>query len=289
MLAHDHRQGLEATLITWITVVVLALIFSPIIVVMLMSFTAGTTLQFPPPGFSLQWYAEVWRSATGEVSSFARLTESFRVSATIAALAATICVLAGVPASYALVRYRFSGRAAVEELLGLPVVFPSVVLGIACLILVSASNLRLGVWQIVIPHAIIFLPFMMRNCTTALREVDPALEEAARTLGASPLRTFVEIVLPLMRGGIVSGVLLVFILSFNEFTLSYFLHSVDVFPLPILLFQESYTSFSPAIFAVSSLAILLNVAIILIVDAIWGGSVGSPRKLAQDKEPGSNG
>lgn len=283
MTVYSGRQGAEATLISSITAVLLVLILLPIIVVVLMSFTAGATLQFPPPGFSFQWYIDLWHVATGETSSFTRLTESFRVSATIAALTAIICVLAGVPASYALTRYRFLGRSAVEELLGLPIVFPAVVLGIAFLILVSASGLRFDTWQIVIPHAIIFLPYMMRNCVTSLREVDPALEEAAKTLGASPLRTFVEIVLPLMRGGVVSGLLLVFILSFNEFTLSYFLYSVDVFPLPIWLFQQSNTSFSPTIFAISSLSIFFNVAIILIVDALWGGAVGSPSKLGQGR------
>ncbi|TIP84439.1 MAG: ABC transporter permease subunit, partial [Mesorhizobium sp.] len=109
----------------------------------------------------------------------------------------------------------------------------------------------------------------------ALKGVDPALEEAAKTLGASPLRTFVEVVLPLMRGGIASGVLLVFTMSFNEFTLSYFLYTVDVFPLSIWLFQQSNTSFSPAIFAISALTIFFNSAIILIVDAIVGKRGGA--------------
>jgi putative spermidine/putrescine transport system permease protein len=100
--------------------------------------------------------------------------------------------------------------------------------------------------------------------------MDPALEEAAKTLGASGVRAFAEIVLPLARGGIASGALLVFILSFNEFTLSYFLYTVDVFPLSIWLFQQSNTSFSPAIFAVSSLMILLNILIILALDMLIG-------------------
>lgn len=270
------RQGIESRLIGLVTAISIAVILSPIAVVVLLSFTAGTTLQFPPPGFSLRWYAEVWHMGTGDTASLTRLTESFRVSMAIAGLTAFVCLLAGLPASYALVRYNFPGRSAVEELLGLPIAFPAVVLGIALLVLISASRLELGLVQIVAAHSIVFMPFMMRNCVTALKGVDPALEEAAKTLGASPLRTFVEIILPLMRGGIASGVLLVFILSFNEFTLSYFLYTVDVFPLSIWLFQQSNTSFSPAIFAVSALIILLNVGIILAVDAIvakHGGTV----------------
>ncbi|WP_255561399.1 ABC transporter permease [Pseudohoeflea coraliihabitans] len=255
----------------------MALILLPIIVVVIMSFTASTTLEFPPPALSFRWYADVWDMATGENASFTRLLESFWVSLIIAGLSALGCVAAGVPASYALVRYKFAGRAAIEELLGLPIVFPAVVLGIALLILVSASGIDFGIWQIVIAHCIIFLPFMMRNCMTALKSVDPALEEAAKTLGASPLRTFFEIVLPLIRSGVASGVLLVFVLSFNEFTLSYFLYTVDVFPLSIWLFQQSNTSFSPAIFAISALTIFFNAAIILIVDALVGRGGGALR------------
>ena len=122
--------------------------------------------------------------------------------------------------------------------------------------------------QIVIAHAIIGLPFLMRNCMAAMQGIDPVLQEAAKTLGASSVRAFVEIVLPLAREGIVSGALLVFIISFNEFTLSYFLYTVDVFPLSIWLFQQSNTSFSPAIFAVSTLTVVITVAAVLIVDAV---------------------
>ncbi|MEZ5833474.1 MAG: ABC transporter permease [Dongiaceae bacterium] len=269
-ITHIGRQGLEAAIVKGITLVLILLLLAPIVMVVLMSFTAGATLQFPPPGLSLRWYDEVWSLLAGPSATIARLAESLAVSLQIAAATSVVCVLAGVPASYALVRARFPGRGFVEEMLGLPVVFPTVVLGVALLMLVSQSGLDLGMGQIVIAHAIIGLPFMMRNCMAAMRGIDPVLQEAAKTLGASSLRAFVEIVLPLAREGIVSGALLVFIISFNEFTLSYFLYTIDVFPLSIWLFQQSNTSFSPAIFAVSTLTIVITVAVILAVDLLAG-------------------
>jgi putative spermidine/putrescine transport system permease protein len=262
------RSGFEASLIRGLTLILLLLFLAPIGAVLIISFTSGTTLQFPPPSLSLRWYDEVWTMVFGENAASVRLGEAILTSLAIAALTAVVCILAGVPASYALARFRFPGRGAVEELLGLPVVFPSVVLGIALLVLVSTSGLNLGLFQIVIAHAIVGLPFMMRNCLASMRGIDVALEEAAQTLGASGPRAFFEIVLPLSRSGIVSGALLVFILSFNEFTLSYFLYTVDVFPLSIWLFQQANTSFNPAVFAISSLVVVLNVAAILIVDAV---------------------
>jgi putative spermidine/putrescine transport system permease protein len=219
----------------------------------------------------------VWAMIVGPGAGMTRLGESLIVSLEIAALTAIVCLLAGVPACYALVRYRFPGRTVIEELLGLPVVFPAIVLGIALLVLVSVSGLDLGLLQIVVAHAIVGLPFLMRNCLASMRGIDPALEEAAKTLGASRSRAFFEIVLPLSRSGIVSGALLVFILSFNEFTLSYFLYTVDVFPLSIWLFQQANTSFSPAVFAVSSLIVILNVVAILVVDAVAARGSGVNR------------
>ena len=264
------RHGMEAAIVRGITLVLVLLLLAPIVMVVVMSFTAAATLQFPPPGLSLRWYQEVWALLTGPDAAIARLGESLSVSLQIAAATAIVCVLAGVPASYALVRLHFRGRGFVEELLGLPVVFPTVVLGVALLMLVSLSGLDLGMGQIVIAHAIIGLPFMMRNCMAAMQGIDPLLQEAAKTLGASSVRAFVEIVLPLAREGIVSGALLVFIISFNEFTLSYFLYTIDVFPLSIWLFQQSNTSFSPAIFAVSTLTIVITVGVILAVDVLAG-------------------
>lgn len=264
--AHMGRHGSEALIVKGITFVLLLMLLAPIFMVVAMSFTAATTLQFPPPALSLRWYEEVWTLLTGPDAVFARLAESLLVSLEIAAAASIVCGLAGVPASYALVRLSFRGRGLIEELLGLPIVFPTVVLGVALLMLISQSGLDLGIGQIVIAHAIIGLPFMMRNCMASMRGIDPVLQEAARTLGASGVRAFFDIVLPLARQGIVSGALLVFIISFNEFTLSYFLYTIDVFPLSIWLFQQSNTSFSPAIFAISTLTILITIGVILAVD-----------------------
>lgn len=264
------RTGAEALIVRLLTIVLLLALLLPIVMVIVMSFTAATTLQFPPPGLSLRWYGDIWSMLAGEEAGISRLGESFLVSLAIAAATALTCLLLGLPASYALVRYRFPARGLIEEMLGLPIIFPTVVLGIALLVLISQSGLDLGMAQIVIAHAIIGLPFMMRNCMAALHGTDPALEEAAKTLGASGPRAFAEVVLPLIRGGIASGMLLVFILSFNEFTLSYFLYTVDVFPLSMWLFQQGNTSFSPAIFAVSALIVFVNIAVVLAVDTIVG-------------------
>ena len=244
---------------------------APVVAVVIMSFTSASTLEFPPPGLSLRWYRETWDMLFGEAAEMSRLVESLRTSLVIAGLAAGTSALAGVPAAYALRRLEFRGKALVEQVISLPIVFPAIVLGVALLVIVSHLGLSLGVFQIAFAHVIVLLPFMIRNCAAALDGLDPGLEEAAKTLGASPLRAFLEVVLPLMSSGIVSGFLLVFILSLNEFTLAYFLFTIDAFPLSMWLFQASTANLNPSIFAVSTLVILINVALILAVDRVRGG------------------
>jgi putative spermidine/putrescine transport system permease protein len=264
------RHGGEQAALAVLTATIVTLILLPILVVLVMSFTAASTLQFPPPAFSTRWYGAVWSMLSGADAALSRLREAMVASFLIAAAAATLTTLTGVPAAYALTRLRFRGRSVIEEYLGLPLIFPTVVLGISLLVIVSLLPFDWGMTQIVVAHSLVGLPFMVRNCMAALEGIDPHLQEAARTLGASGLRAFAGITFPLMRGGVASGILLVFILSYNEFTLSYFLYTVDVFPLPIWLFQQSNTSFSPAVLAVSSLIILVNVIVVLLVDRIIG-------------------
>jgi putative spermidine/putrescine transport system permease protein len=100
--------------------------------------------------------------------------------------------------------------------------------------------------------------------------MDLSLEEAAVCLGANRFRVYYEIVLPLVRPGVVAGVLLAFIISFNEFTVSYFLYTVNVFPFPIWLFTKSNSSLDPTIFAVSTLIIVFDAFLIWAIDRVIG-------------------
>jgi putative spermidine/putrescine transport system permease protein len=265
-----RREQIEQRVLLGISVGIIALTLAPIVVVVIMSFSSSASLSFPPTSWSLRWYEDAWDLVFGASSDIGRLRESFLTSLAIACLAAGASVLCGVPAAYALSRLRFRGKGAVEQLVSLPVVFPAVVLGVAILLIISEAGIDLGLLQIAIAHVIVTLPFMIRNCSAALAGLDPALEEAAKCLGASPSRAFAEIVLPLMRAGIISGFLLVFIMSMNEFTLAYFLYTVDVFPLSMWLFQQGGNELNPAIFAVATVVIVLNALVIVAVDRAMG-------------------
>lgn len=266
----------ERLIINGATGLVLTVMLLPIGCVVLISFTSSHTIEFPPPGLSLRWYEAAASMLFGPDADIVRLRESLITSLLVAGLTSLVCVAAGIPAAYALVRGRLLANALAGELIDLPVVFPAIVLGVALLMLVSAQPFDLGVAQLIIAHSVVALPFMIRNVSAALQRLDPSLEEAARVLGAPPLVMFRAIVFPLVKRGVVSGLLIVFALSFNEFTLSYFLYTVDAFPLSIWLFQQGNTMIDPTIFAVSTLMILINLAIILLVDRIGDKSSSSP-------------
>lgn len=263
-------QSIERIVLGSITTILLLVMLAPVLMVVAMSFTAGTTLQFPPPGFSLRWYAQAW-TLFSDPSDGSRFRHALLTSLGISLVTMLGAAIAGVPAAYALVRFRFAGRAAVELLLTLPLVFPLIVLGIAFLVIVSALGIEFGFGRIAVAHVILTLPFMVRNCAAALAHLPPSHEEAARTLGAGTVRVFTEIVLPAMRPGIVAGMLLAFVISFNEFTVAYFLYTIDAFPLPVWLFSRSNTSLDPTIFALSTMIIVLDFILISILDRLVGG------------------
>jgi putative spermidine/putrescine transport system permease protein len=253
------RFDAEGLIVGGLTAVVLAMMVAPICMVVVISFTSGTSLAFPPPGWGLRWYESAWQLLThsDEVN---RLRESLVVSLGIAAVVMVVVTVVSIPAAYALARLNFRGKELVEQLVTLPLVFPLVVLGVSLLVLASELRIQLGFWRIVVAHVIITLPFVVRNCAASLRGIEPSLEEAAYVLGANWRRTFVEIVLPLMRPGILAGMVLAFIISFNEFTVTYFLYTVDTFPFPIYL----------VIFAISSVIIVINIALIWLLDRLVG-------------------
>ncbi len=273
-MRHRKRGSIESVILGGISIGLLFFILAPIVFLVFISFSSGETLRFPPPGWGVRWYQSAFDLLVGRAWRVERFAESLLTSVAIAVSVMFLSVVAGVPASYALVRYRFKGKMFIEQLVTLPLVFPLIVLGVSLLVLVSRFEIEAVFWRIVTAHVIITVPFVVRNCTASLHGISPTLEEAGRTLGANWFRTFWEIVIPLMRPGILSGMLIAFIVSFNEFTVSFFLYTMDIFPFPIWLFSRAVSSIDLKIFAISSGVIALDVVLIFVLDRVLGGQAG---------------
>jgi putative spermidine/putrescine transport system permease protein len=276
-VTNAERRKREDRLLALVATCVLIFLISPILAVVGISFTADTTLAFPPSGWSVRWYSVAYdvlfgksNGLVGTFSTTSRFGSSLITSIWIAIAATSISVFAAVLAAYAVVRYDFPGRAWVEQAFSLPTIYPLIVLGISVLILASSIGFSDGFWKISITHAVITFPFVVRNCISAMRGTSGTLLEAAATLGAPPLRVFFEIVLPIMKPGIISGALLAFMLSFNEFTVAFFLYTVDVVPFSIWLFSQGTQELNPMIFSIAFGSIVFNAILIALMERFSG-------------------
>jgi len=248
----------------------------PVLVIVIMSFSGDASLRFPPTSLSMRWYGtalDVLRGvgADSSASAFEAMAMSFGVGA----ITMCACVLVCVPLAYALVRSVGRWRQWVELLFTLPLVFPLVVMGVAYLLLTETlaqqTGVELGIGRLAIPHIALALPFVLRNCLSAMQGVGRDLEEAAMSLGASPLRAAVDVVVPLMKPGILAGLIFAFIISFNEFTVSFFMYTMDVRTLPIWMYSRTVSSLDPTTLAIATLIIALDVTLIAWVDKLVAG------------------
>jgi putative spermidine/putrescine transport system permease protein len=251
---------------------ILLLAVLPILTMIVMSFSGASNLDFPPSSYSLQWYKAAWNTfVSPDSSDVLSLGKAMTTSLMVACLTMIFATIIAVPAAYALTRCEFRGKAVALQLMSLPLVFPMVVLGLALLLVFDSLPFQITTSRLVIAHVILALPFVVKNCTAAMLSIGSEVEEAAQMLGASPTRAIVDVVVPLMKSGILAGMLLAFIVSFNEFTVTYFLYTIDVMTVPIWMYSRTVSSLDPTTLAIATLIIALDVTLIAWVDKIVAG------------------
>jgi putative spermidine/putrescine transport system permease protein len=243
----------------WIygTLLLVALVL-PIAVVVLGSFTAGERMDFPPDGLSLRWYAAFLDSR--------EFIDAARTSFEVAALTSLAAGVGGALAALALARRRFPGSAAAETLLTLPLGIPSVALGLAFLILYTEIGLGGTKLSLVCGHTIVTLPFVLRLVRANFAGYSWNLERAASNLGAPPWRVFWHITLPLVRPGVIGGMIFAFVLSFDEVVIALFLSGPDAVTLPVRIFGYLDQSPGPIVLAAGSVLVLFAVGFMLLLE-----------------------
>ncbi|MGG5818068.1 ABC transporter permease [Falsiroseomonas sp. HW251] len=238
--------------------VLLAVIVAPLVVPIAMSISDTPYIVFPPEGFTLEWY--------GAVLSDPEAQASLIVSLKIAMLSTVIALALGIPCAMALVRCRFPGRAAVLALVLGPLVVPLIVTGVGLLQFFSAIGLRGAFIQLLIGHTVICIPYVVRSVSGALTTADPTLEDAARVLGAGPVRIFTHVIWPQIRPGIAAGGIFAFIISFDDFAISMWLADARSFPLPLFLYAAIQKFFDPSIAALSALMVFFALGLVLLIE-----------------------
>jgi putative spermidine/putrescine transport system permease protein len=250
---------------------VLLLAAAPILTMIVMSFGASGTLQFPPTEFSLHWYRAAWHTfVSPDATDVLSIGDALRTSLVVAFSSMVVATAVSVTAAYALNRYTFRGKAIVAQLVALPLVYPMVMLGLSLLLVFNALPVELGLGRLIIAHVILALPFTVKNCAASVANIGPEFEEAATVMGASPMRALVDVILPLMRPGILAGMLFAFIVSFNEFTVTFFLYNIDSMTLPVWLYSRTVSSLDPTVFSFAVFIVLIDLALIWLLEKLVG-------------------
>jgi putative spermidine/putrescine transport system permease protein len=241
-----------------------AVIITPILFVCWLSFFANEIVSFPPTGYTLRWFGHIF-----DQNNF---VSGFLTSLQVGIAAMIGGLLLGVPASLVLARYRFPGREALNTLLVLPLVVPGIVAGTAIYVFQIEVEIATE-WPLlgsraglVLAHIMITIPWTVRLLTASLAGFDRSIEEAALNLGATPLKAFLKVTLPVIKPGIVAAALFSFIISFGNLEMTLFLIAPGQTTLPIAILQYLQWRIDPTIAAVSLLQIALIATGMLIAD-----------------------
>lgn len=249
-------------LLILLTILVYIFLMGPLIIVLGASVSDTTYLTFPPQGLTLRWFENIF-----EISAFRR---TIVTSLELAFLATGLALLIGIPAAYALNRYRIKLPSWLSTVFVLPILVPEIVLGFSLLKSVAVGVQAPIFLTLLIGHMLLVLPYCVRVVSASLASFDFSIEEAAVSLGSPPVKTFFTIVLPNVRSGVIAAFILAFITSINDVSTSLFLTGPGISTLPIQILAHVEQFFDPTIASVSVLLMLLTVAVMAIVERTLG-------------------
>ncbi|MHC1786674.1 MAG: ABC transporter permease [Christensenellales bacterium] len=275
----------------YLTLVIL-LMYLPILVVVLYSFNgnssrnAAITFQ----GFSLQWYEGIFSAEKG-------YRDALLTSLRIALISVGASSLLGTLGAVGLLRRDMKksllgrvGHAALglsEQLTMLPIMIPEIILGIAFLALFGAMGLPFGELTLVLSHISFCVPYIFITVKSRLSSLDPALNEAARDLGASPARAFLTVTLPLIMPAVVSGALLAFAMSMDDFVISFFVNGAQTTTLPLKVYSSVKVGVTPSVNALCT--VMLGMAFLLFALGQLVSSAGLRRRGRREAKMGEAG
>ena len=245
-----------------VTLLSLVIILGPIAIVILVAFSPSDFFAFPPRGFSLRWFYEFFRIAS--------MRGAYLLSLEIALVASILATALGTLAALFLARRRGAAAALLNALFLSPLVFPTIIIGVALLLFYRRIGMPI-LPGLILAHVVIGTPYCIRSVLTSLQAFDVSLEEAGQSLGASPFRTFCLITLPCIRPGLLSGWLFAFIVSFGELNTALFLTGPGVTTLPIEIF--AYLQFQGSqlvIAAASTLQVCLVIILVVSIERLVG-------------------
>ncbi|MGI6878065.1 ABC transporter permease [Microbacterium sp. gxy059] len=237
-------------------------LLAPLLIVFVISFSSNQYLSFPPEGFTFHWYAELPKQTA--------FLDGLQTSLITAAITTVIVLLIGVPATLALDRYEFPGKAALSGFFLSPLLVPTIVLALGLVLVLGPLGLTNTYESIVIGHIAITIPYVIRTTLMSLQTSDTSCEEAARVLGASSFTVFRRVTLPIIAPGVIAGGVIAFIVSFDEAVISLFVAESGRPTLPVQVLRYVENSADAVVAALSVILILFSIVIVFIVERVMG-------------------
>jgi spermidine/putrescine transport system permease protein len=230
---------------TW-TAGVFAFLYIPILLLVVYSFN-DSKLNLQWVGFTTKWYSLLLQNEV--------LIRAFQNSLIVACVTTVLSVVIGTSAAWLLYRYRFPAQQTLGLLIFIPMVMPEVLMGVSLLVLFVNLGLPLGYTTLIIAHTTFCFPFVLVGVQARLQGIDPALEEAALDLGATPLKAFWLVIVPYLMPAIIAGALMAFTLSFDEYIVTVFTSGADSQTLPLKVYGMVRVGLNPQLNALSTLFI----------------------------------
>jgi putative spermidine/putrescine transport system permease protein len=256
------RAALRSTFLISVYVFLLA----PVLIVVVASFNVDSSMTFPPSGFTTRWYRLIKPE----------FFDALGVSLLVASSTSLFSMFFGVPAAIALSRTQFPGRAVLNALCMSPLMVPALVTGVALyqfsVVLwdLTGRGISGTLLGLIVGHLTFGIPFVVRAVIAGHTRYDRALEEAAQNLGASPLRTFWTVTLPVLRPSIISGAVFAFLTSLDDVPIALFMSGSDSATLPIKILTTIEYDLGGDVMAISALIVLGSFAVMLLLDRVIG-------------------
>ena len=256
-------------------------LYAPLLVMVFFSFNAGkSTSVFS--GFSLYWYGEVFSSSD--------TMTALRNTLLLAVLSASVATVMGTMAAVGIQRMRSRALSqTVMTVTNIPMMNPDIVTGVSLMLLFVFIGRFMGLanslsfWTLLIAHITFNLPYVILNVLPKLRQTDKHLTDAALDLGCTPRQAFFKVVLPAVRPGIVSGWLMAFTLSLDDFVISYYTNGADFQTLPLKIFAMTKKTVKPDMYALSSLIFVTILLLLTLSNVLQQRSEEAARRMQQQQ------
>ncbi|MBQ2618124.1 MAG: ABC transporter permease [Oscillospiraceae bacterium] len=244
------------------TALIFVFLFAPIAILLVFSFNEAKSLSVFS-GFSLKWYNELFHDDT--------TLQSVRNTLVLAVAAMVISTVMGTAASVGILRLRSRWlRTALNTATDIPMTNPDIITGISLMLMFVFAGRLMGLanslsfWTMLIAHVTFCLPYVILQVLPRLRQMDPSLPEAAMDLGCTPLRAFFKVTVPEILPGVLTGAIMAFTMSLDDFVISYFTAGAGFQTLPIRIYSMTKKTVTPKMYALATLIFFVILALLLI-------------------------